>query len=435
MKNKRYSKRILGFLIIAFIATNALLIYFDEEGHVERKSYIKDWSESTTSDLQNTLSSEGVFASAKTTPVYFNQDSGAFHEFVAKEGQTVEEGDDLYSYEVEDYAGKETQLDNKQTRLEQEIAAIENYIQELEGYTVPEPENELSEPGRNDPNTENNSNFGNLSPDNPANGETSNSDTRGSYAETKFLKKEKIAEQETALAQKEAMAAMVDSQLNQLRENGEVITVSSPFSGTVTDTSNDLDKPIMTLASTELNLKGDLKEEHRPEVKPEMPVTMYVPELNMELNGSLSTIQDHPEEVEVNESSRYPYEVTVDEVDDKVLPGYHAEVDIITKQVDGVVTTLEDGLIREKKSYVWTMNEDGKIDRHEVETGLKENNLIEIQKGLEAGEWVAYQPKDEFRRNSTFFTPLKSQDLDVSQIWHSDQESIVNYGLLGLLAR
>ena len=257
----------------------------------------------------------------------------------------------------------------------------------------------------------------------------------GSYAETKFLKKEKIAEQETALAQKEAMAAMVDSQLNQLRENGEVITVSSPFSGTVTDTSNDLDKPIMTLASTELNLKGDLKEEHRPEVKPEMPVTMYVPELNMELNGSLSTIQDHPEEVEVNESSRYPYEVTVDEVDDKVLPGYHAEVDIITKQVDGVVTTLEDGLIREKKSYVWTMNEDGKIDRHEVETGLKENNLIEIQKGLEAGEWVAYQPKDEFRRNSTFFTPLKSQDLDVSQIWHSDQESIVNYGLLGLLAR
>ncbi|MGP4076077.1 efflux RND transporter periplasmic adaptor subunit [Halobacillus sp. K22] len=432
MKNKKYSKRIIGFLMIAFVTANALLIYYDDEGQVERKSYIKEWSQSTTSDLQNSLHSEGVFAATETTPVYFNQDAGAFHEFVAKEGQTVEEGDDLYSYEVEDYASQETQLENKQTRLEQEITALENYIQEFESYTVPEPENELSEPGLNGPNTENNTNFG---PDSPASSDTSNPDTEASYAETEFLKKEKIAEQETVLAQKEAMAAMVESQLSQLRENGQLITVSSPFSGTVTDTSNDLDEPILTLASTELNLQGDLKEEYRPDVEQEMPVAIYVPELNVELDGSLSTIQDHPKEVEVNESSRYPYEVTMDEVDEKILPGYHAEVEIITKQADGVVTTLEDGLIKEKKSYVWTMNEDGKIDRHEVETGLKENKLIEIQKGLEAGEWVAYQPKDEFRRESTFFTPLKLQDLKVSQVLESDQDSIVNYGLLGLLAR
>ncbi|WP_039870437.1 hypothetical protein [Halobacillus sp. BAB-2008] len=117
--------RILGLLIVAFIVANALLIYFDEEEKVERKSYVHDWSQTVTEDLAETLETKGVFTSETTTPVYLDEELGSFQEFLVEEGDTVADGDDLYTYAVSDYYAQEAQLQGDIDRIEQEISATQ----------------------------------------------------------------------------------------------------------------------------------------------------------------------------------------------------------------------------------------------------------------------------------------------------------------------
>ncbi|KHE67343.1 efflux RND transporter periplasmic adaptor subunit [Halobacillus sp. BBL2006] len=420
MKKKNYKGRIIGLAIIALVAANAFLIYFDEDHEkVDRKSYINEWSQAITYDLFETLDSEGVFAAEESKEVYFSQEVGAFQEFLVEENQTINEGDDLYTYEVLNYEQQEIKLEGEVDRLEEEIGAIEDYINEIENYDVPEPE------------SDNSSSFFNNSDDTS----TSNSNDPPEYVETEFQKEAKLAEQESELTKKEAMLEIVQDQLDQLQEAGQTITVTSSFSGTVTDLSEELNDPILTLKSTNLRIKGKFNEDERKLVEEDMGARIDVTDLNLELEGTLSSIDSFPEEVEVHRSSYYPFEVSIEEADEQLLPGYHADVDIITDEALGVVTVLEDLLITEKNLYAWVMNSEGHLERRAVKTGVSENGLIEIQEGLTEGEWLAYQPKDEFRRQVPFITPIKLRDLSFQDIIDVDEETLKTYGLLGLLAR
>jgi HlyD family secretion protein len=419
MKKKNYKGRITGLAIIALVAANAFLIYFDEEHEkVDRKSYINEWSQAITYDLFETLDSEGVFAAEESEEVYFSQEVGAFQEFLVEENQTINEGDDLYTYEVINYEQQEMKLEGEVNRLEEETDSIEDYINEIESYDVPEPE------------SDNSSSFFN----NSDNSSTSTNDPP-EYVETEFQKEAKLAEQEAELTKKEAMLEMVEDQLDQLQETGQTITVTSSFSGTVTYISEELNDPILTLKSTNLRIKGKFNEDERKLVEEDMGARINVTDMNLELEGTLSSIDSFPEEVEVHRSSYYPFEVSIEEAEEQLLPGYHADVDIITDEALDVVTVLEDLLITEKNLYAWVMNNEGYLERRAVKTGVSENGLIEIQKGLEEGEWLAYQPKDEFRQQVPFITPIKLRDLAFQDIIDVDEETLKTYGLLGLLAR
>ncbi|ARI78859.1 efflux RND transporter periplasmic adaptor subunit [Halobacillus mangrovi] len=418
MKKKNYKGRIIGLAIIALVTANAFLIYFDEDHEkVDRKSYVNEWSQAITYDLFETLDTEGVFASQESEEVYFSQEVGAFQEFLVEENQSVSEGDDLYTYEVQNYAQQESNLEGEIALLKEEINAIEDYINEIENYEVPEPE------------SDNTSSFFNNSDD------TSDSSEPAQYVETEFQKQSKLAEQEAELTKKEAMLEMAEDQLDQLQEEGQTITVTSSFSGTITDISEELNAPLLTLKSTNLQIEGKFNEDERKLVEEDMAARIEVEDLNLELEGTLSSIHSFPEEVEVHRSSYYPFEVSIDESEEQLLPGYHADVDIVTAEALGAVTVMEDLLLTEKNLYAWVMNSEGRLERRAVTTGINEEGLIEVTEGLQEGEWLAYQPKDEFRRQAPFITPIKLRDLDFQDIIDVDEDTLTTYGLLGLLAR
>ncbi|SDP65600.1 efflux RND transporter periplasmic adaptor subunit [Halobacillus aidingensis] len=417
MKKINVKGRILGILIVAFVTTNAFLIFLDEGEQVDRKSYINELSKTITYDLFEKMDTKAVFTSEETEPVYFNEDVGSFNEFLVEEGDTVSEGDDLYTYDVLNYYQEESRLESEVSRLEEEIDAIEDLIDEIESYRVPDP------PDTND----NSSLFNN-------NSDTSDA-TPPSYVETEYMKEEKIAEQEAELAKQEAMLEMVEDQLDQLQDEGDRITVTSAFSGTVSEISEDLDAPLLTLESTNLVLEGTIPEQERKEIEEEMVVEIHVPELEYETTGTLTSVDDYPEEVEVHRSSRYPFKVSLENPSEELLAGYHADLKIITDDALGVVTAVEKALETEENLYAWVMNEEGILERRDIETGIEEQGLVEIISGLEDSEWLAVAPKDEFRNEAIFFTPLHTDDLRVRQMFKMERQSILTYGLLGILSR
>ncbi|MBN9656166.1 efflux RND transporter periplasmic adaptor subunit [Halobacillus sp. GSS1] len=417
MKKINVKGRILGILIVAFVTTNAFLIFLDEGEQVDRKSYIKEWSKTITYDLFEKMDTKAVFASEESEPVYFNEDVGSFHEFLVEEGDTVSEGDDLYTYDVLNYYQEEARLQSEVSRLEEEINAIEGLIDEIESYRVPDP-----------PDTGSNSSpFSN-------NSDTSDT-TPPSYVETEYMKEEKIAEQESELAKQEAMLEMIEDQLDQLQDEGDRITVTSAFSGTVSEISKDLEAPLLTLESTNLVLKGTIPEQERKKIEEEMVVEIHVPEMEYETTGTLDSVDDYPEEVEVHRSSRYPFTVSLEDPSEELLAGYHADLKIITDEALGAVTAIEKALETEENLYAWVMNEEGILERRDIETGVEEQGLVEILSGLEDGEWLAVEPKDEFRNEAIFFTPLHTDDLRVRQMFKMERQSILTYGLLGILSR
>src|SRR5699024_8692560 len=86
------------------------------------------------------------------------------------------------------------------------------------------------------------------------------------------IKKQYITEKEKELAQKEAEQTSVETQLSELTATGQTVTVESPYDGVVTNISETLEDPLITVQSAELVVKGELKEQDHSKVEPEQTV-------------------------------------------------------------------------------------------------------------------------------------------------------------------
>ncbi|UOQ91779.1 efflux RND transporter periplasmic adaptor subunit [Halobacillus shinanisalinarum] len=438
----RYKVRIIGLCTIAFLLLNACLISFDRDSEVERKSYINEWSESFTYDLYETINTKGVFTASDTNAIYFDQQTGAFQEFLVEESDEISEGDELYTYEVVDYNTQVNKLESEASRLEEEITSIETYINELEGFTIPESEAASlpSFPQGSEMEGDNNP-F--LSPA-PSTEDRSSQDRESqpqerrntdSTVEMEFMKEQALAEKELKLSQKQAQLTMIEDQLGQLEETGQTITVTSEFSGVVTDLSENLKSPLLTLSSSNLMVSGELSENHRKLVEQGMNSLVRIPDLNIELPGTIETIHPFPEKIDVNRTSDYPYEVIVDGESEEIKPGYHADVEIITDKAIDTVAAFDDLLMTNENTAAWIMNERGRLEERQLKTGITEDGIVQVIEGLENNEHLADQPVDEFRKGAVFFTPLKLSDLQMRDLFHIDPSLMLDYGLLGLMNR
>ncbi|WP_347861594.1 efflux RND transporter periplasmic adaptor subunit [Salimicrobium sp. PL1-032A] len=410
-KKSRRIRRIIGITIILFITLNGLLVYFDKDSRVIRKSYVDEWSQSFTGDVVERLETEGVFASSEKSDIYFDHDKGSFRDFLVEQGDTVQPGDELYTYEVLNYTSRKAELEAESERLAGELDAIETYISEIEDYDVPAPETEDEDSGFPFP------------------------PPSSSVPESAFEQEEKIAEKEMERSRTEAELSMVEDQLEQLENDGEVITVRSAFDGTVTGLSASLDNPVLTLQSTGLMLRGNLSEEERKQVEETMPVTAEMPEDEITFRGEISDLDEFPEDTNLHLTSRYPFEADVNTNEAEILPGYHADVTIITDESSDATVAFDKALIEGEDLHAFVMNDQGRLERRTVETALKENHLTEISAGVAPGEWLAVEKKDEFRNNATFITPLDADNLDVKRLFSLESDTMITYGLLGLLSR
>lgn len=404
-------KWIIGLCLLLFVVINCILLVVDKDEKVERKSYVADWSRTSTADMYKKMHQPGVLTSAEENNIYFNESMGAFEGFLVEEGAQVNEGDDLYTYKVLDYDATKAQLDGKAAAISGEIAAIEQAISAITFYQIPEIKLKLSD-GDKDKNKENT--------------------TTIPSTEADYMKKQYITEKENELAQKNAQLKGVQAQLTELDMSGDTITVESPVQGNVTRLSDELDDPIITIESTQLHAEGELTEKERMVLEQGMPAEVSLSENNAVLKGTVREVSDSPKKATLHGTSLYPFYVSfTDEADtEELLPGYHADMTIKTKESANATVAVDDVVF---DHTLWKMTSTGKLVKQKIKTGIHMNEQIEIIKGAKPGEWLAKDQQSQLRAGATFITPLKADKIRWKQFFKEGnwKKAVVT----GLLAR
>ncbi|AUJ24262.1 efflux RND transporter periplasmic adaptor subunit [Virgibacillus dokdonensis] len=397
-----------------FIGANVLLVYTDDEEKVDRIAYVSEWADASQADLEKKLHTTGVLTSAEEKPIYFDSTTGSFEAFKVKEGDVVKAGDALFTYKVGHYQAVMAELLEKKMQLEEEIASIEKVISQMSSLQIPDintesaglewTEEELTITIPQDP------------------------------VQARLMKQQFLLEKETEVAEKQIALKSVDSQITELQETGDTITVDSPYEGTITQLSKQLTDPIITVSSTELHVEGELTESERVDVKTDLSANIEVTELKESLTGTVTKVGEMPKEkATATTSSLYPIIIKLNEFNEEqgeavendderedgqsegnlslqrhteqnLLPGYHVDIDIITETSEGATVLMEDAIFQQ---HVWKMTEMGTLLRQKISTGLKEDSRVEIISDLQVGDKVALQPGKPFRSNASFITPLK----------------------------
>src|SRR5699024_2626313 len=397
--------------------------------------------------------------------IYFDDSLGEFQSFMIEEGQQVHAGEDLYSYEVRNYYETAAQLEGEMEKLDGEITAIEAAITKMESYQIPS--STSSAP------TQANS----LSSMDDDTDEDENSMIKSFLEEmnqvqdtgqAELIKEQYITEKEKELAQKEAELNSVESQLSELTSTGETVTVESPFEGIVTDVSETLEDPLLTIQSDDLIIKGDLTEKEHLDVEHEQPVYITMTQSGVEEEGQIEEVSQIPKEINLKGHSKYPFIVTLldeeadgedqdteqgdldedqdqdqetdqsqsqdqetdkesgeDQSDDLDInestqeeeeihfPGYHANLEIITKESPNASVVNKTNL---DGQAIWMLTANGEVINNSVKTGIEMESIIEITEGAETGDWIAIEPKDRFTSHSPFITSLDIKELNADRV-------------------
>ncbi|WP_430789212.1 HlyD family efflux transporter periplasmic adaptor subunit [Virgibacillus flavescens] len=408
--------------IILFIGINSLLLYFDDNRTVERKSYISEWSEVFTANLYEKMHKTGVLSATVQNDVYFDESLGSFKEFLVDKGTEVSQGDDLYTYRITDFYESKAYLTNELAKINEEIAAAESAQSEMSAYRIPRTsvqfESETGNATGNDDEAEQNIT---IVPPRPP-------------IETEYMKEEYLAEKEKEIEQLEAQQKSIQTQLTELESGGDTITVESPYQGKVAMVSEDLGDPIVSIQSTTLHIEGELTEIERPIIEAEMPVEISINENNVKLKGSVTQVSDLPNDVNLHDNSEYPFQVSFSKEEEleKLLPGYHAKLAIITEASEEATALFEDAIFSES---VWKMTNKGDLLRQKVETGIEMNSMQEITKGAKIGEWTAKKPRSQFRSGPTFVTPLKLGEVRWREAFGFDDRYWTKNVVTGIVSR
>ncbi|HLR72199.1 MAG TPA: efflux RND transporter periplasmic adaptor subunit, partial [Pseudogracilibacillus sp.] len=120
-----------------FILVNILLIYFDTEQKVSKTSHVKEWTSVGQKDMYESIDTKGVLDFSEESFVYFDDNLGEFQSFFVEEGQQVNVGEDLYSYEVRNYFEAASQLEGEIEKLSNQMAAIEAAITKMDSFQIP----------------------------------------------------------------------------------------------------------------------------------------------------------------------------------------------------------------------------------------------------------------------------------------------------------
>jgi len=106
-------------------------------------------------------------------------------------------------------------------------------------------------------------------------------------------------------------------------------------------------------------------------------------------------------------------------------------VKMIKKVVEDALTLPNE---TNRLGNIYVLKGDGTIEKRQVQTGIKLNDVYEITSDAEEGELVIYEPTN-IRNNTTFFTPLEFSEMRKSALKKLGKKEIFKSVGRGLLSR
>ncbi|MBE6904533.1 MAG: HlyD family efflux transporter periplasmic adaptor subunit [Ruminococcaceae bacterium] len=187
----------------------------------------------------------------------------------------------------------------------------------------------------------------------------------------------------------------------------EVIIANTDGTITQLNSSADKTKPVAIISDlTDLYIKADINEAQISNVYVGQQVIVTGDGFEgFEYTGEVTYISPVAKQVSHTTYTETVVSVTIDIInaDEKIRPGFSANVGIITQVSENALTVPHEALSYDEnnKSCVYILK-NGKIESNYVETGLMSTNLIEITSGIEDGDIIIKNPPENLKTVQVF---------------------------------
>ncbi len=405
----RWKSAALIIFCVLFVGVNLYLL-LKEDSKAARVAYVEDWLRVKQDDITEKFDTKGVLKPLEEFSVYVDGDKQPIESFHVKKGDQVSPGTPLFTYSAEKLEDEKKGLEEEKTKLQGEIAAVQDHIRKLKSY-----QNSISVP-------------------------TSKVDEEKEYTAEKISEsqiEQEIYKQELAEDRLEKEAVKIDAQIAYLNQKINNLTVTSKVEGTVTELNQDLQSPVIKIASSDLGVEGLLTEVQRKKAEEGMRVVLYSPLYKKKLEGSIRTLHTYPaNEPHVEKETVYPFTASLNEPDSELLAGAKLDVTVIVNEAKNVPVIPNRTLFKEdKKYYVYRLSDSGWLEKQRVNKGLTFAGKQEIQKGLKKKDLVAKDPMDVKVENVPVITPLHTSKIQMKELKGLSKKQTLQYVLMGMLER
>jgi HlyD family secretion protein len=374
---------------ILFVSGNLYLALRDDSQAV-RSSYINNWAKIGKETLTETLHAAGVVTPEEEHHVYYDNNSRDFKSFLVKEGDEVDAGTPLYEYATDNIDEELSKLEVEKSQLAMEAKLLDEQIQQLlylQSVSASAPDNSTT-----------------VSGDGTAS--ASSNDLISVSIEKEIYDKQ--LEKSRVIAEIDKYDDMIDSY-----DGNDQFDISSEVTGSVKKINYELKNPIVTIISDIPKVEGTFTEKDLKNVQEGMDVYVKSDLVKGTIGGTLTKIAKHPEsEPSVKKESQFPFEIELELEDEEIVHGTHVDVAVITNQVINAAAVRDRSVEKGKKnSYIYVLNEAGKVEKRKINKGLQIGGKTEVKKGAKPGELVVSKPEKVQKADNPFFSKLKSGTL------------------------
>lgn len=376
--NKKKKWIIIGViaLIIIVVAVNIFMMQSKKTGSVEDVKF----TEVTERQLNNTKLVSGQVKPGNIESFYADATKGKVKDIAVKEGQEMNKGDKLFSYDNE-----EINLQVKQAEIEEKVASMRFDQGKKKIDSLKKDIKKAKDSG---------------------------------------AAKEMIESLESQLNELELQQKTSDLEkekgnlrIEELKKKQGELTVYSNFAGVVQKLDKDASqgsasamggqgKAFLQIASKDaFQIQGTLTELQKSQIQKDQTITVTAKAApKKKWTGKITEVSEYPTSAEVSAQapaggeagqnmSYYTYKASLDS-QDGLSPGYHVSIQVNLENKKMVAVPSKSIVTKNEESFVY-VEEKGKLRKQIVKKGSSDGDWAEVVEGVTVGQKVVENPSDK----------------------------------------
>ncbi|MEK4745910.1 efflux RND transporter periplasmic adaptor subunit [Bacillus sp. FSL R9-9481] len=376
--NKKKKWIIIGViaLIVIVAAVNIFVMQGKKKG--TEKTDAVSFEKVTERKLNNTKLISGQVKPGNIESFYADPTKGKVKDIAVKEGQEVEKGTKLFSYDNEEInlQMKQAELDQKMAdmRYDQGKKKIDSLKKEIKKAKDSGAGKEVTDP------------------------------MEEQVSELEMVQKTTDLEKEKGKLQKE-----------ELSKKQNELTIYSNFTGVVQKLDKDAaqsssqalggqGKSFLQIASKDLfQIQGTLTELQKSQIQKDQPFTVTAKANNKKKwTGKITEVSEFPTSTEMAQAagmgeatqnmSQYTYKASLDS-QDGLSPGYHVSLQVSLENKTMIAVPSKSIVEKDADAFVY-IEDKGKLHKQNVKKGATDGDWTEIVEGAKVGQKVVKNPSD-----------------------------------------
>ncbi|MFV5171136.1 efflux RND transporter periplasmic adaptor subunit [Bacillus cereus] len=374
--NKKKKRIIIGVIVLIVIvaAINILVMQSMKKG--EEQTEAVNFEKVTERTLNNTKLISGQVKPGNIESFYADPTKGKVKDIAVKEGQEVEKGTKLFSYDNEEINLKmqQAELDQKMTtmRYDQGQKKIDSLKKEIKKTKDSGAGKEVTDP------------------------------LEEQVSELEMQQKTTNLEKEKGKLQKE-----------ELQKRQKELTIYSNFAGVIqkldkdaaqslSQSMNGQGKSFLQIASKEpFQIQGTLTELQKSQILKDQPFTATAKaDGKKNWTGKIIEVSEFPTSVEMAQAagegtqnmSQYTYKASLDG-QEGLSPGYHVSLQVNLENKKMIAVPSKSIVEKDGEPFVY-VEEKGKLRKQNVKKGSTDGDWTEVLEGVTVGQKVVKNPSD-----------------------------------------